>query len=219
MREMRRATGSWSGSTVTRSRTSPPSRVNLMLLLMTLMRACRRRNLSPRTLSPSSSGATSNTSSTWFLFAWWPTMSTSSLTISLMSNDSMTSSWCMPLPLSSFAKSRIWPMIPRSASAETMAEETNSRWGSVRVSSSKSNELNAMMELSGVRSSCEMFATNALCNADTDSASRLAFSSVVAASCEYRLSSSASVNKPSSKRINPSALFMSQKLEKMRLIE
>mmetsp|Transcript_10440 Transcript_10440/g.45352 ORF Transcript_10440/g.45352 Transcript_10440/m.45352 type:complete len:451 (-) Transcript_10440:1769-3121(-) len=92
VREMRRATGSSSGRTVTRRRTSPPSRVNLMLLLMTLMSAWRSRNLSPLTLRPSSSGATSRTSSTWFLFAWWPTMSTSSLTISLMSNDSITSS-------------------------------------------------------------------------------------------------------------------------------
>ena len=75
-------------------------------------------------------------------------------------------------------------MIPRSASALTMAEPTNSRCASVSDSSSSKSELNAMMEFSGVRNSCEMFATNARCSCETLSASILAFSSVRAASCE-----------------------------------
>ena len=137
---------------------------------------------------------------------------------SLTSKDSTTSSWCCSIPDSSLAKSKICPMIPRSASALTMALDTNSRCGSVRDSSSISNELNAMMELSGVRSSCEMFATNARCSAETFSASCFAASSVAAASCEHRDSSSASVKRPSSRRINPSAALMSQKLLKIKTV-
>ena len=145
-------------------------------------------------------------------------MSTSSFITSLTSKDSITSSWCTSLPDSSLAKSKIWPMIPRSASALTMALATNSRCASPKVSSSISSELKAMMELSGVRSSCEMFATNARCRLDTDSASSFAFSSVCAASWLQRESSSASVKRSSSRRIRPSAALMSQKLLKMRFV-
>ena len=129
------------------------------------------------------------------------------------SKFSTTSSWCVSLPDSSLAKSRICPMMPRSASALTMALETNSLCASDNVSSSRSIELNAMIEFSGVRSSCEMFATNARCKLEMLSASLLAFSNVRSASWETLESSSASVNKPSSRRIKPSHAFMSQKFE------
>mmetsp|Transcript_9943 Transcript_9943/g.42297 ORF Transcript_9943/g.42297 Transcript_9943/m.42297 type:complete len:327 (+) Transcript_9943:1126-2106(+) len=200
------------------TRTSPPSRVYFTELLATLMSACRNRNLSPRTVNPHKDGSRSMTISTWFRLACWPTMSTSSFIISSTSNDSKTSVWCVSDPDSSLAKSKIWPMIPSRASALTIAEPTNSRCASVNDSSSSRSELNAMMELRGVRNSCEMFATNARCNCETLSASIFAFSSVRAASCEYRETSRASVKRRSSRRINPSAALMSQKLENTNIV-
>mmetsp|Transcript_1148 Transcript_1148/g.3774 ORF Transcript_1148/g.3774 Transcript_1148/m.3774 type:complete len:325 (-) Transcript_1148:561-1535(-) len=108
--------------------------------------------------------------------------------------------------------------MPRSASAETIALDTNSRCASVRVSSSMSNELKAIIEFRGVRSSCEMFATNARCNCETLSASIFAFCSVRAANWEYLETSRASVNSRSSSLIKPSAELMSQKLENTSIV-
>ena len=108
--------------------------------------------------------------------------------------------------------------MPSKASAETIALDTNSLCASVNVSSSSSNELNAIILFKGVLSSCEMLATKARCSCETLSASIFAFSRVRAANCEYRETSSASVNNRSSNRISPSAALISQKFEKTNMV-
>mmetsp|Transcript_22336 Transcript_22336/g.75846 ORF Transcript_22336/g.75846 Transcript_22336/m.75846 type:complete len:686 (+) Transcript_22336:561-2618(+) len=172
---------------VTRSTTSPRSGVNLIALFVTLIIACRSRKWSPSSVFDPRCGSMSTMNSTWCAEACCPTMSTTSLQMSMSSKGSDTTGSGSPPPaellLLSLAYSRICPMTPRSASAEVIAARTYSVCSGLRLSSSSSRLLKAMTLFSGVRSSCVMFATKLVCSWLTRSASALDWLSSRFAAC------------------------------------
>jgi hypothetical protein len=85
-----------------------------------------------------------------------------------------------------------------------------------KVQGLKSGAFKHMCQLN---SACYSPTTKARWRLDTLSASSLAFCSVVAASWLIRDSSSALVNKPSSIRMSPSQVLISQKFENTRFME
>ena len=113
---------------------------------------------------------------------------TCSMSCLIVHTSSDSSMLALDPPLSSLApsnlaKSRIWLMRPRSASAEVSEALMNELVKSVSSPDSIASVLNPMMELSGVRSSCVMLKKNALCTLDMCTAN------------EARRSSSASMNR------------------------
>mmetsp|Transcript_13950 Transcript_13950/g.59708 ORF Transcript_13950/g.59708 Transcript_13950/m.59708 type:complete len:223 (+) Transcript_13950:3196-3864(+) len=144
----------------------------LIALSTRLMQHCLRRKKSPTKRVLKCSGlARSITSSTPREDAFCEMSVTCSMSCLIVHTSSDSSMLALDPPLSSLApsnlaKSRIWLMRPRSASAEVSEALMNAPVKSVSSPDSIARVLKPMMELSGVLNSCVTLKKNALCACD-----------------------------------------------------